>query len=112
MMRILILAALLVGEVQATEMAVLFSESNTLASIRIGAAEFATGGGDLWTAQFASATNMADVVSVAAHEAAAVSRRESGDMVKLMWRDVPLGGERGVLDATATVKTRSDGSQV
>ena len=111
MIRFLVLAALLVCEVRAAEMSVLFSESNTLHSIRIGAAEFATGGGDLWTAQFASATNMADVVSVAAHEASVVSRRESGGMVTLVWRDIPLSGERGVLDATATVTMRSDGSQ-
>ena len=92
-------------------MSVRFGKDNALESIRVGAAEFATGGGDLWTAEFASAANLTNTVSVAAHDAASVSRQESDDALILVWKDIPLCGERGVLDAKATIAKRGDGSQ-
>lgn len=92
-------------------MAVDFDASNALKSIRVGDAEFATGGGDLWTAEFASAESLTNRVKVAAGGAASFSREESGGFCTLRWRDLPLGGERGVLDAKVVVTKRPDGSQ-
>lgn len=34
-----------------------------------------------------------------------------GEAVTLVWRDIPLGGERGVLDATVRIAKNADGSQ-
>ena len=41
------------------EMRVSFDERNVLRGIQIGEATFATGGGDLWTAEFSDGTNRA-----------------------------------------------------
>ena len=43
-------------------MDVSFDGGNTLRSIRVGAAEFAAGGGDLWTAEFARDGNLTNRV--------------------------------------------------
>ena len=95
----------------AAAMAVSFDESNTLRSIRIGAAEFATGGGDLWSAEFASATNLSERVRVLAGDASSRERTDDDGGLSLVWRDIPLGGERGVLDVSVRVERRADGSQ-
>ena len=92
-------------------MIVSFDVSNTLSSIRVGAAEFATGGGDLWTAVFAKDGVLTNRVIVSAHEAAQTERHETDEAVALVWRDIPLGGERGVLDATVRIAKNADGSQ-
>ena len=93
------------------EMRVSFDERNVLRGVQIGAATFATGGGDLWTAEFSDGTNRAKRVTARANEAAACERAETDAAITLIWRDVPLGGERGVLDATVTIEKRPDGSQ-
>ena len=98
------------GRVSAA-MDVAFGRSNELRRIKIGAAEFATGGGDLWSATFASVTNLAERVTVGAGRAAEFSRGESGGVDTLFWRNVPLGEEHGVLDAKVLMKKRPDGSQ-
>ena len=43
--------------VAAEKMEVAFDESNALRHIKVGNATFATGGGDLWTAEFSDGTN-------------------------------------------------------
>ena len=88
-----------------------FDDKNTVRSIRVGAAEFATGGGDLWMATFAQDGNLTNRVKVAAHDAASVEQRETDEGITLTWRDIPLGGERGVLDAKVAIEKRPDGSQ-
>ena len=103
--------ALDAGAGEQNRMTVTFNEKNVLQSITVGAATFATGGGDLWTAEFSDGTNRAKRVKACAHEAAACERTETDAALTLVWRDVPLGGERGVLDATVTIEKRPDGSQ-
>ena len=93
------------------KMRVTFDARNALRGIQVGTATFATGGGDLWTAEFSDGTNRAKRVKACAHEAAACERAETDAAITLIWRDVPLGGERGVLDATVTIEKRPDGSQ-
>ena len=93
------------------EMRISFDERNVLRGIQIGEATFATGGGDLWTAEFSDGTNRAKRVKACAREASACERAETDAVLTLTWRDVPLGGERGVLDATVTIDKRPDGSQ-
>ena len=93
------------------KMLVSFDERNVLRGIQIGSATFATGGGDLWTAEFSDGANRAKRVKASAHEAASCERTETPGAVTLVWRDIPLGGERGVLDATVTIEKRPDGSQ-
>ena len=89
-----------------------FDGRNALKGIRIDKTVFATGGGDLWTAEFAQDGNLTNRVKVSAHEAASFSRSYSGDGGEsLVWRDIPLGGERGVLDAKVAIEKRADGSQ-
>jgi hypothetical protein len=90
---------------------VTFGESNEVRRIKIGTAEFATGGGDLWSATFASASNLSERVTVGAGRAAEFSRGASDGVDALFWRDIPLGGEQGVLDAKVLMKKRPDGSQ-
>lgn len=99
------------GSVPASAMEVSFDPSNVLTAIRIGAATFATGGGCLWSAEFAAADDLTKRIKVSAREAGSVSRTETADGLRLVWRDIPLGGARGVLDATVTVTRRADGSQ-
>ena len=99
------------GAGEQNRMTVSFNEKNVLQSITVGAATFATGGGDLWTAEFSDGTNRAKRVKACAHEAATCTRTETDAVLTLTWRDVPLGGERGVLDATVTIEKRPDGSQ-
>ena len=76
-------------------MTVTFDGKNVLQSIKVGASTFATGGGDLWTAEFSDGTNRAKRVKACAHEAATCERTETDTTITLFWRDVPLGGERG-----------------
>ena len=83
------------GADEQNRMTVSFNEKNVLQSITVGAATFATGGGDLWTAEFSDGTNRAKRVKACAHEAAACTRTETDAAITLVWRDVPLGGERG-----------------
>ncbi len=92
-------------------MDVAFDARNAVTSVRVGSAEFVTGGGDLWTAVFADPGCLTNRIRVSAANAASCSRSESAGVEKLTWRDIPLGGERGVLDAEVTVTTRPDGSQ-
>ena len=68
------------GADEQDRMTVSFNEKNVLQSITVGAATFATGGGDLWTAEFSDGTNRAKRVKACAHEAAACERT-SGLMV-------------------------------
>ena len=95
----------------AAEMSVRFDASNALMSIRVGAAEFATGGGDLWTAEFACDGAFTNRVKVASGDAASFAKETSGDVDTLRWSDIPLGGERGVLDAQVRIERRPDGAQ-
>ena len=95
----------------AAEMAVDFDASNALRSIRVGAAEFATGGGDLWTAEFACCGDFTNRVKVASGSATSFSRGRHGGVDALFWNDIPLGGERGVLNARVLMEKRPDGSQ-
>ena len=76
------------------EMRVSFDERNVLRGVQIGAATFATGGGDLWTAEFSDGTNRAKRVTARANEAAMCERAETDAAITLIWRDVPLGGAR------------------
>ena len=92
-------------------MDVAFDAGNALTAVRVGSAAFATGGGDLWTAVFAAPGCLTNQVKVLARDAASCSRSESAGVEKLTWRDIPLGGERGVLDAEVTITKRPDGSQ-
>ena len=109
----LVCAALAInaGADEQNRMTVSFNEKNVLQSIKVGASTFATGGGDLWTAEFSDGTNRAKRVKACAHEAATCERTETDTTITLFWRDVPLGGERGVLDATVMIEKRPDGSQ-
>lgn len=108
----LFVAAGLSAVVASGAMNVSFDDKNTLRAIRVGAAEFATGGGDLWTAEFAQDGNLTNRVKVSAHEAVFFGRSGSGAGEEiLVWRDVPLGVERGVLDAKVAIEKRADGSQ-
>ena len=43
----------------ADKMTVSFDGKNVLRSIKVGASSFATGGGDLWSAEFSDGTNRA-----------------------------------------------------
>ena len=97
--------------VAAEKMEVAFDESNALRHIKVGGSTFATGGGDLWTAEFSDGTNRAARAQVAARDAASCTRAETDTQITLVWRDIPIRGERGVLDATVTIKKRPDGSQ-
>ena len=103
--------AISVGADEQNRMTVSFNEKNVLQSITVGAATFATGGGDLWTAEFSDGTNRAKRVKACAREAAACTRTETDAVLTLTWRDVPLGGERGVLDATVTIETARRGGR-
>ena len=82
-----------------------------LRSIAVGGAEFATGGGDLWKAVFASSSNLCERLDVAAGDAASFERTAAHGCETLLWRDIPLGGMRGVLDARVDIERRTDGSQ-
>jgi hypothetical protein len=110
-----------------------FTERNELTGISVGEVRFATGGGDLWTAEFADPADPTRRVVVRAGEASAFERDEtttSGQQqgsgaagarpgglgteptsLALRWRDIPLGGERGVLDATVEIEFLPDGAQ-
>jgi len=106
-----IFASAIAATAAAAEMDVSFDARNAVECIRVGAARFATGGGDLWKAAFAADGEPANRVSVAAGDAARVERRDDGRAIRLSWRDIPLHAERGVLDAEVTVLRRPDGSQ-
>lgn len=92
-------------------MTISFDASNTLRSIRVAKTEFATGGGDLWSATFAKYGTLTNRVTVFAHDAAHVERLETSTGIVLLWRDIPLDGERGVLDAKVTIENRNDRTQ-
>lgn len=87
-----------------------FGEGNELTSLTAGGIAFATGGGDLWTAEFSRGADRGRRVTVCAGEAAEKRREDRPDGTDLVWRDIPLDGERGVLDARATVRRRADGA--
>ena len=57
------------GADEQNRMTVSFDGKNVLQSIKVGAATFATGGGDLWTAEFSDGTNRAKRVKACAHDA-------------------------------------------
>lgn len=91
----------------AAGMEVEFGEKNEVLGISAGESKFATGGGALWSATFASATNISVQTTVWADGAAEFSKTGEG----LVWKDVALGGERGVLDAHMAIERRPDGSE-
>ena len=95
----------------ASGMEVSFGASNEVLGIKVGAAEFATGGGDLWTAEFACCGDFTNRVKVASGSATSFSRGSHGGVDALFWNDIPLGGERGVLNARVLMEKRPDGSQ-
>ena len=84
-----------------------------LQSISIGEAVFATGGGNLWEAEFLADTGASTpkMLSVAASNATSFAKRESDSEIVLSWRGIPLGGEADALDATVIVAKNADGSQ-
>ncbi len=82
-----------------------FTDRNEVQSIRVGDVAFATGGGDLWTAEFAAAGDLSNRIEVRAGEAASFEREEDGAFLRLRWRDIPLGDERGVLNAVVEIET-------
>jgi len=88
-----------------------FDDRNVLKGLSIGKAAFATGRGDLWMATFAQDGTLTNRVKVAAHDAASEERHETEEAITLVWRDIPLGRERGVLDAVVAIEKRADGSQ-
>ena len=92
-------------------MEVSFGKSNEVLGVRVGTAEFATGGGDLWAAEFASIGSLTNRVKVSSGSAASFASGKHGGFDALFWHDIPLGGEHGVLDARVLVKKRPDGSQ-
>ena len=94
-----------------SQLRVSFNDHNEVQSIRVGAAEFATGGGDLWTAEFAASGDLSKRIAVRAGEAASFEREEDGAFLRLRWRDIPLGGERGVLNAVVEIENLPDGAQ-
>lgn len=102
----------LVAFANAPELRVAWGETNELRSLAVGPSVFATGGGDLWTAEFSSGRDREGRVTVSAAAAKAKTVREDADGWTLDWTDVPLGSERGVLDAQVTVRRRADGSTV
>ena len=108
---LVILAVAFVSSAFCAEMTVSFDDRNALKGIYIGKVEFATGGGGLWSATFAKDGMLTNCVAVSAHEAAQTERHETDEAVTLVWRDIPLGGERGVLDATVRIAKNADGSQ-
>ena len=55
-----------------------FTDRNEVQSIRFGDVAFATGGGDLWTAEFAAAGDLSNRIEVRAGEAASFEREEDG----------------------------------
>ena len=77
-----------------------FTERNELLEIRIGDTVFATGGGNLWTAEFqATGAQATATCTVSASQAADFSRDEDDARIRLVWRGVPLGD--GTVDAPA-----------
>ena len=92
-------------------MAPRFGADGVLESIQIGDVAFATGGGDLWTATFAAAGDLSRRTKVRAGEAASFAREEDGPFLRLRWRDIPLDGQRGVLNAVVEIETLTDGAQ-
>ena len=90
-----------------------FSENGILQSISIGEAVFATGGGNLWEAEFLTdpGASTPEMLSVSASNATSFAKRESDSEIVLSWRGIPLGGEADALDATVTIAKNADGSQ-
>ena len=87
-----------------------FTDRNELLEIRIGDIVFATGGGDLWTAEFqATGAQASNACTVSASQAADFSRDEDDARICLVWRGVPLGD--GTVDAVVAIAKRPDGSQ-
>ena len=90
-----------------------FSENGILQAISIGEAVFATGGGNLWEAEFLAdpGASTPEMLSVSASNATSFAKRESDSEIVLSWRGIPLGGEADALDATVTIAKNADGSQ-
>ena len=55
------------GSCMPASMDIAFNQSNELQRVLVGTAEFATGGGDLWTAKFAAGDVWTNLATVAAH---------------------------------------------
>ena len=89
-----------------------FNDRNELAEIRVDGVRFATGGGDLWTAEFLSADKTSLRLCASARGEITRTSREVGDgRIRLFWRGVPVGGDGATVDAVATIEIRPDGSQ-
>lgn len=93
------------------DMDVLFDDANVLQRIRVGEATFATGGGELWTAEFSAGTNREEKVMVRPSQAATHALHETETRIILTWEGLSLDTERDVLDAVVTIEKRTDGSQ-
>ena len=89
-------------------MEVAFDGANVLRHIRSGEATFATGGGELWTAEFSAGSNREERLTVSPSMATSRSYRESDTEIVLAWRDLPLGTERAALDAEVVIDRRAD----
>ena len=92
----------------------IFTDRNELAEIRVGDAVFATGGGDLWTAEFRSVpgAEAPGSLTIRAGDAATTSKAESADgTLQLFHEGIPLGGGGGTVDAEVRIEKRPDGSQ-
>lgn len=91
-------------------MEVSFDGANVLRHIRSGEATFATGGGELWTAEFSAGSNREERLTVSPSMATSRAYRASDTEIVLAWRDLPLGTERAALDAEVVIDRRADGS--
>ena len=93
--RALSIAGLLLASASSAHagMEVAFDDANVLRHIRSGEATFATGGGELWTAEFSAGSNREERLTVSPSMATSRSYRESDTEIVLAWRDLPLGTE-------------------
>ncbi|MBR4613432.1 MAG: hypothetical protein IKO40_12045 [Kiritimatiellae bacterium] len=150
-----ILLAFCAASVVSAAMETRFTDSGELESIRVGDAVFATGGGNLWEAEFLPAASVPkgsremfpsvaedgwgdgtgaqqkagngkggaapqssanpspapEILTVAASNATAFAKSETGEAITLVWRGITLGGETNALDATIHIAKNADGSQ-
>ena len=90
-----------------------FSENGILQFLRIGDAVFATGGGNIWEAEFLAnpGASKPEMLFVAASNATSFAKRESDSEIVLSWCGIPLGDEADALDATVAIEKNADGSQ-
>lgn len=104
-------AVSILSQLAAEELKISFDEKNRLKSIDVGGATFATGGGELWSAEFASSGDLTKRLRVVPSMARACERQETCGVTKLIWRDLSLSNEKGVLDAEVKITHCADGSQ-